>query len=147
MQLNTARLYCDVIAQRSSSKAASLNEVSQSLVSQAVTSAESWLPEHPTANQRSVDVENIKRSVEIDSGVALVLLQPARRELEHGSLRAVKLQGVDWNRPLGVVQERNRKLTIATSRFVELLLEKKSPRRKPSTKRGTRNTPTRLLAG
>ena len=148
MQLNTAPLYCDVIAQRSFSKAASLNQLSQSLVSQAIRSPESWLPEHPTANQRSTDVENVKRSVEIDSGVALVLLQPARRKLEHASLRAVKLQGVDWNRPLGVVQKRNRKLTIATSRFVELLLEKKSPRRKPSTKRGTRNTPaTRLLAG
>jgi DNA-binding transcriptional LysR family regulator len=315
MQLKTARLYCDVVAQRSFSKAALLNEVSQSLVSQAVTSLESRLgvtlidrskrpleptragqayavacrelldgfdaveddlhrladkvtgqvriaaiysvgllemsqyverfreqypdanvrmeylhpdqvydrirsddaeigllsfpreggefrsyewqqqdvvlivpPEHPMANQRSVspsqingldfvsftkelkirqkldrwlkaagvsintvhkfdNVENIKRSVEIGSGVALVPLQTVRRELEYGSLRAVTVRGVDWKRPLGVVQKRNRKLTIATSRFVELLLEKKTPRRKPSTKRGTRNTPaTRLLA-
>ncbi len=93
------------------------------------------------------NVENIKRSVEIGSGVALVPLQTVQRERDLGSLHALKIRGVDWKRPLGVVQKRNRKLSIAATRFVELLLDKKPPYRKESSKRGTRKTPsTRLLA-
>jgi DNA-binding transcriptional LysR family regulator len=91
------------------------------------------------------NVENIKRSVEIGSGVALLPLQTVARERDYGSLKTVKLRGVDWKRPLGIVQKRNRKLSIAATRFVELLLDKKSPSRKESTKRGSHKTPSTCL--
>lgn len=93
------------------------------------------------------NVENIKRSVEIGSGAALVPAQTVRREVEFGSLRTLPVRGVDWKRPLGIVQKRNRKLTIAASRFVELLLKKNRTRRKQSAEAGARAARgTRLLA-
>ena len=54
------------------------------------------------------NAKNIKRSVEIGSGVALVPLQTIKRELESGSLRGVTVRDVDWKRPLGIVRKRNR---------------------------------------
>ncbi len=69
------------------------------------------------------NVENIKRSVEIGSGVAILPLKTVRRETEYGLLAAVRIRGVDWKRPLGIVQKRNRNLAIAAARFVNLLLE------------------------
>lgn len=91
------------------------------------------------------NVENIKRSVEIGSGVALVPRQTVSRELDLGSLIALSIRGADWKRPLGIVQKRNRKPTIATARFVEMLL-KKPARRKSNAKRSGRKSTTRALA-
>ncbi len=83
------------------------------------------------------NVENIKRSVEIGLGVALLPRPTVQRELDHGSLCAVSLRGVDWKRKLGIVQRRNKKLTIAATRFVEFLLDQTSTQRKRvASKRG-----------
>lgn len=93
------------------------------------------------------NVENIKRSVEIGSGVSLIPQQTLKREIEYGSLTALPVRGVDWKRPVGIVQKRNRKLTIAATRFVELLLQKKPTRRKQSARSGGGKTPApQLLA-
>lgn len=67
------------------------------------------------------NIENIKRDVEIGSGVALLPLETVQRELELGLLRAVKLADVQWLRPLGIVYRRKRKLSAAARKFVELL--------------------------
>ena len=91
------------------------------------------------------NVENIKRSVEIGSGIAFLPLQTVQREIEYGSLRAVSLRGVTWKRSLGIVQKRNRKLTIAAARFTDFLLGRKPTRSKRTANtRGGKETPHML---
>jgi DNA-binding transcriptional LysR family regulator len=67
------------------------------------------------------NVENIKRAVEIGSGVTLLPAPTVRREIETGLLHAVRLEGVEWHRPLGIVHRRNRTLTNPARKLVELL--------------------------
>lgn len=67
------------------------------------------------------NIENIKRAVEIGSGIALLPLATLRRELELNSLAAVRLKGVAWHRPLGIVHRRHKRLSTAAEKFVELL--------------------------
>jgi DNA-binding transcriptional LysR family regulator len=69
------------------------------------------------------NVENIKRAVEIGSGVALLPAPTVRREVEAGLLHAVHVEGVEWCRPLGIVHRRNRTLTNPARKLVELLSE------------------------
>jgi DNA-binding transcriptional LysR family regulator len=70
------------------------------------------------------NVENIKRAVEIGSGVALLPAPTVRREVEAGLLHAVHLEGVAWQRPLGIVHRRNRTLTNPARKLVELLRDR-----------------------
>jgi DNA-binding transcriptional LysR family regulator len=69
------------------------------------------------------NIENIKRAVEIGSGVALLPIDTVRREMDFGSLRAVSLTGVEWVRPLGIVHRRPNAFPTAVAKFVELLHE------------------------
>ncbi len=69
------------------------------------------------------NVENIKRAVEIGSGIALLPAPTVRREVEAGLLEIVPVEGVKWFRPLGIVHKRNRTLTTAANKLVELLHE------------------------
>ncbi len=69
------------------------------------------------------NIENIKRAVEVGSGIALLPVPTVRRELEIGSLRALHLDDVRWVRPLGIVHRKNKQLTTAVRRFLELLHE------------------------
>lgn len=70
------------------------------------------------------NVENIKRAVEIGSGVAILPAPTVRREVEAGLLHAVHLKGVQWHRPLGIVHRRNRTLTNPARKLVELLRDR-----------------------
>jgi DNA-binding transcriptional LysR family regulator len=67
------------------------------------------------------NVENIKRAVEIGSGVALLPAPTVRREAENGSLSAIRIEGALWHRPLGIIHRRNRTLTNPASKLVDLL--------------------------
>lgn len=69
------------------------------------------------------NVENIKRAVEIGAGVGILPLPTIRRELEIGSLHAVRLEDVDLCRPLGIIQKRHKHLPSAAEKFVALLKE------------------------
>ena len=69
------------------------------------------------------NIENIKRAVEIGSGVAVLPIPTVRRETEFGSLVAVEFEDVTWYRPLGIVHKRNKTFSTAASKFVELLHE------------------------
>jgi DNA-binding transcriptional LysR family regulator len=69
------------------------------------------------------NVENIKRAVEIGSGIALLPAPTVRREAETGSLFAVPIEGSPWHRPLGIIHRRNRTLTNPARKLVELLRE------------------------
>jgi len=69
------------------------------------------------------NIENIKRAVEIGSGVALLPAPTVRREFDADLLECLRIEGKKWFRPLGIVHKRNRTLTTAANKLVELLHE------------------------
>lgn len=90
-----------------------------------------WLKEERVAvavEQQFDNIENIKRAVEAGAGVAVLPLPTVRKEAETGSLVPVRLEGVSWMRPLGIVHKRNKSLSTAAEKFVELLKTDASPK-------------------
>src|SRR5438445_7177488 len=67
------------------------------------------------------NIETIKRAIEIGSGVALLPKPAVWQEISSGTLAAIELSDVNLVRPLGIVHRRNRQLTTAVRRFIELL--------------------------
>lgn len=67
------------------------------------------------------NIETIKRAVEIDAGVALLPEPTVGRELAAGTLAAVRIEGDDLVRPLGIIHARGKALSPTARRFVELL--------------------------
>lgn len=67
------------------------------------------------------NIENIKRAVEVGSGLGLLPVPTVRREAEVGSLVVLELEDVDWVRRLDIVYRRTKPFTTAISRFLELL--------------------------
>jgi DNA-binding transcriptional LysR family regulator len=67
------------------------------------------------------NIENIKRAVEVGSGIALLPIPTVRRELEIGSLKALHLEDVRWVRPLAVIHKKHKDLTTAVKCFLKLL--------------------------
>ncbi len=88
------------------------------------------------------NIENIKRAVEIGSGIALLPLPTVMDEVESGSLAAIHVAGANWMRPLGIVHKRQKSLTTAAAKFVELLHQ--DPNAFPHN--GNLNTPARKSA-
>jgi DNA-binding transcriptional LysR family regulator len=96
------------------------------------------------------NVEQIRRAVEDGVGVALLPEATVKRGVETGSLVSLKLENVEWFRPLGVIHKRNRRLSNAADRFVELIHEdletlrntdsKESPREGRAGNRGPKLT-------
>ena len=68
------------------------------------------------------NIENIKRAIEVGSGIAILPLPTVRRESEIGSLSAVPFSDVNWLRPLGIVHKRSKTLGSAAQKFIEMLL-------------------------
>ncbi|MGE5191682.1 MAG: LysR substrate-binding domain-containing protein [Deltaproteobacteria bacterium] len=67
------------------------------------------------------NIETIKRAIEIGSGVALLPKPTVWPEISAGRLAAVEVSDVELVRPLGIVHKRNKQLTTAVQKFVELL--------------------------
>lgn len=71
------------------------------------------------------NIENIKRAVEISAGVAILPAPTLSREVEAGTLVAVKIEGQDSHyrlkRPLAVIHRRNQQLGLTAARFLKLL--------------------------
>ncbi len=67
------------------------------------------------------NIENIKRAVEVGSGLSLLPVPTVRREIDIGSLVAIEIEDVDWVRRLDIVYRRTKPFTTAISRFLELL--------------------------
>jgi DNA-binding transcriptional LysR family regulator len=85
-----------------------------------------WLREagvSPNVIHEFDNVEQIRRAVEDGVGVALLPEATVARSLETGTLVSLRLENVEWFRPLGVIHKRNRRLSNAADRFVELLHE------------------------
>ena len=69
------------------------------------------------------NIETIKRAIEIGSGVALLPRPTVWQEISNGTLKAIEVVDSDLVRPLGIVHKRNKQLTTAMRKFVELLLD------------------------
>jgi DNA-binding transcriptional LysR family regulator len=67
------------------------------------------------------NIENIKKAVEVEAGVALLPEPTLRREVEAGTLVAIPLAGVRFFRPLGIIQRRHDKLSSTALRFIDIL--------------------------
>ena len=67
------------------------------------------------------NIETIKRAVEIGSGASLLPAVSVAREVKSGFLAAVSVKEFRWARELGIVHCRNRQMTAAAEKFVELL--------------------------
>jgi DNA-binding transcriptional LysR family regulator len=67
------------------------------------------------------NVETIKRAVEIDSGVAIVPETTVHQEVKGRTLVAVGLDHPNCVRPVGLIHKKNRVLSPAMKRFIELL--------------------------
>jgi DNA-binding transcriptional LysR family regulator len=67
------------------------------------------------------NVENIKRAVESETGVALLPAPTVRREVQAGTLVALPLLGCALVRPLGIILRRHSKLSATAERFLDLL--------------------------
>lgn len=67
------------------------------------------------------NIETIKRAVEIGQGVAIVPLPAVKHEVEHGTLKVVRLSDETLLRPLGIIHKRGRHLSPAALKFIEVL--------------------------
>lgn len=88
------------------------------------TETDKWLKHskvHVSVVHAFDNIENIKRAVEIGSGIALLPVATVRREVELGSLVAIPLEDVAWFRRLAIIHKRTKPFTTAISRFLELL--------------------------
>ena len=100
------------------------------------------------------NIENIKRAVEVGSGLSLLPVPTVRREVDYGSLVAIELEDVEWVRRLDIVYRRSKPFTTAISRFLELLhqnpetfsesLEPKSSTKTPNSVESSNNSPSSI---
>ncbi len=67
------------------------------------------------------NIETVKRAVEIDAGVAIVPRVTVSQEVKQGTLAAVNLAGGSYTRPLAILYRKNRALTPAIKKFIEVL--------------------------
>jgi DNA-binding transcriptional LysR family regulator len=67
------------------------------------------------------NIETIKKGIEVGAGVALLPEPTLRREVQAGTLRAVRLRGCRLMRPLGIIHRRHHGLSRAARDFVDLL--------------------------
>ncbi len=79
------------------------------------------------------NIENIKRAVEIGSGVAILPEPTVQREVGAGALVALRLKDVELFRPICVIHRRHKTLSTAANKFKELL--KASPDSLPPIER------------
>lgn len=97
-----------------------------------------WLKqEHAQVNvvHEFDNIENIKRAVEVGSAVTILPEPTVEREVSLGSLHRIRLKGVDWRRPLGIIHRRHKNLTTAANKFVELLHEDPATFAQPDSNR------------
>ena len=83
-----------------------------------------YLREHSVEIEHAMEFDNIetvKRAVEIEGGVSIVPANTVRQEVESGVLCAVKIDGPEMSRPLGVLTKRNRARSPALKEFVTAL--------------------------
>ena len=88
------------------------------------TETDKWLRQakvHVNVVHAFDNIENIKRAVEVGSGIALLPVPTVWREVELGSLVAIPLENVQWFRRLAIIHKKTKPFATAITRFLELL--------------------------
>lgn len=67
------------------------------------------------------NIENIKRAIEVGAGVALLPAPTVWQEISAKTLVAVPITDAGLVRPLGIVHKKQKQLTAAVRKFIELL--------------------------
>ena len=67
------------------------------------------------------NIENIKKAIELDTGIALLPLDTVCREVAAGTIAAIPLTGCRFVRPLGIIQSRHHNLSSTALGFRDLL--------------------------
>jgi DNA-binding transcriptional LysR family regulator len=67
------------------------------------------------------NIENIKKAVEVAQGIALLPEPTVRREVQAGTLVALRLVGCRMVRPLGIIYRRHCQLSRTAQKFMEML--------------------------
>lgn len=93
------------------------------------------------------NIENIKRAIEIGSGVALLPDPTVRQEAAAGSLVTIPLSDVLFYRPLGIVHKRHKQLSHAAGKLIELLQKDLAPRTSGTTRKQNGNGAARSTNG
>jgi DNA-binding transcriptional LysR family regulator len=67
------------------------------------------------------NIENIKKAIQVQAGVAVLPAPTLHQEVEAGTLAALPLEGRPFVRPLGVIRRRQLKPGAAALHFIDLL--------------------------
>jgi len=69
------------------------------------------------------NIENIKRAVEAEAGISVLPLPTVKKEVQDHSLNVVRLEQVEWFRPIGIIQRKQKSIPDVVSKFIEVLHE------------------------
>lgn len=69
------------------------------------------------------NIENMKRAVEAGAGISVLPLPTVAREVHDQSLKVVRLEEVEWSRPIGIIQRKQKTTPDMVSKFIEVLHE------------------------
>jgi DNA-binding transcriptional LysR family regulator len=69
------------------------------------------------------NIETIKRAIEIDTGISILPRMTVDREVELGTLVAVRFAKQSYMRPLGLLIKRGREVPTVMQRLLDVLLE------------------------
>lgn len=69
------------------------------------------------------NIETIKQAVEIGAGISILPEPTVRKEVDSGSLAAVRLIAPQLQRPIGIIHRQRKVFTPTASKFIELLKE------------------------
>ena len=77
---------------------------------------------HPTIVLEFDNIENIKKAVDIDTGIALLPRPTIKAEVDAGTLVALTMEGWHLSRPLGIIHPKHG-VRSAVRRFITMLRE------------------------
>lgn len=69
------------------------------------------------------NIENIKRAVEAEAGITILPLPTVKKEVQDHSLKVIHLDEVEWFRPIGIIQKKQKSIPDVVSKFIEVLHE------------------------
>ena len=75
---------------------------------------------HPRIVMELDHIDTIKHAVEADLGIAIVPAPSIEPELQEGQLKALTLEGKTLVRPLGILYRKNRNLSKAAQKLIEV---------------------------
>ncbi len=93
------------------------------------------LKDHQVAINQTLEFDNIetvKRSVEIENGIAIVPRNTVDAEVQSGALRAVEIERPEMKRPIGILMKRSRSRSAAQREFLGMLQAIRDSKEEPN---------------